>query len=89
MPTEAPTEAWDRKVRDLAQQTGISTRSAIRVIDAGQLPAKKFGKSVRLRQSDIDAYIERSNRPASAREAPTVDLSPPARRRRGRPRVEA
>lgn len=41
-----------------AERLGITPRTLYRFIDEGQLPAYKFGRVIRLKQSDVDAYIE-------------------------------
>ncbi|MEX2533325.1 MAG: helix-turn-helix domain-containing protein [Nitriliruptoraceae bacterium] len=44
--------------RDAAQKLGITTRTLYRLIDDGQVPAHKFGRVIRLKDSDIDAFID-------------------------------
>ena len=41
-----------------ADHLGITPRPPYRFIDEGQLPAYKFGRVIRLKQSDVDTYIE-------------------------------
>lgn len=41
-----------------AERLGITSRTLYRFIDEGQLPAFKFGRVIRLKKSDVDAYIE-------------------------------
>ncbi len=41
-----------------AERLGITPRTLYRFIDEGQLPAYKFGRVIRLKQADVDAYIE-------------------------------
>lgn len=43
-----------------ADYLGITTRTLYRLIDAGQVPAYKFGRVIRLKQADIDAFIAAS-----------------------------
>ncbi len=43
-----------------AKYLGITNRTLYRLIDAGEVPAYKFGRVIRLKQSDIDAFIEAS-----------------------------
>lgn len=64
----------DPKLRmtDTAEVLNISRRSVIRLIDSGDLPSFKFGGSVRISESDLLAYIERSRR----------DVAPPTPPRR-------
>lgn len=42
-----------------ARRLGITPRTLYRFIDEGELPAYRFGRVIRLKQSDVDAYIER------------------------------
>lgn len=37
---------------------GITTRTLYRFIDEGQLPAYRFGRVIRLRASEVDAFID-------------------------------
>jgi len=41
-----------------AERLGITPRTLYRFIDEGQLPAYKFGRVIRLKQTDVDAYID-------------------------------
>ena len=41
-----------------AKRLGVTSRTLYRFIDEGQLPAHKFGRVIRLKQADVDAYIE-------------------------------
>lgn len=41
-----------------AERLGITARTLYRFIDEGQVAAYKFGRVIRLKQSDVDAYIE-------------------------------
>lgn len=41
-----------------AARLGITPRTLYRFIDEGQLPAFKFGRVLRLKKTDVDAYIE-------------------------------
>lgn len=50
--------------RDTAERLGITLRTLYRFIDEGQLPAYKFGRVIRIKEPDVDAFIE------SARIAP-------------------
>ena len=46
--------------RAAADQLGITTRTLYRLIDGGKIPAYKFGRVIRLRQSEVEAFIEDS-----------------------------
>lgn len=41
-----------------ARRLGITARTLYRFIDEGDLPAYRFGRVIRLKQDDVDAYIE-------------------------------
>lgn len=43
---------------DAAKALGITPRTLYRFIDAGDLPAYRFGRVIRVKQSDVDAFIE-------------------------------
>lgn len=43
-----------------AKDLGISQRTLYRLINEGQVPAYKFGRVIRLREDEVDAFIERS-----------------------------
>lgn len=46
--------------REAAERVGVTQRTLYRFIDKGQLPAYKFGRVIRVKVSDIDAFIERN-----------------------------
>ena len=43
-----------------AAHLGITTRTLYRFVDEGSLPAYKMGRVFRLKQADVDAFIEHS-----------------------------
>ena len=45
---------------EAARHLGITPRTLYRLIDEGQITAYKFGRVIRLKQSDITAFIESS-----------------------------
>jgi excisionase family DNA binding protein len=45
---------------EAARYLGITPRTLYRFIDEGQVPAYKMGRVIRLKVSDLDAFIERS-----------------------------
>ncbi|HEX2046385.1 MAG TPA: helix-turn-helix domain-containing protein [Acidimicrobiales bacterium] len=47
---------------DAARRLDISTRELYRLIDEGALPAYKFGRVIRLRAADVEAYRARGDR---------------------------
>ncbi len=46
--------------REAAGELGITTRTLYRLIDSDQIPAYKFGRVIRLKAEEVDAFIERS-----------------------------
>lgn len=44
--------------KEAAARLGITLRSLYRFIDGGELAAYKFGRVIRLKEDDIDRYIE-------------------------------
>ena len=46
-------------VNEVADVTRISTMTVYRLIKSGELPAVKIGKSFRVREEDLDAYLAR------------------------------
>jgi excisionase family DNA binding protein len=42
-----------------AQRLGVTPRTLYRFIDEGQLPGYRMGRVIRLKQADVDAYVER------------------------------
>jgi excisionase family DNA binding protein len=45
---------------EVAEYLGVNTRTLYRMIDEGELPAYKFGRVIRLQQSDVTAFLERA-----------------------------
>lgn len=43
-----------------AEYLGITPRTLYRLIDESELPAYKFGRVIRLKQHDVDAFVEGS-----------------------------
>ena len=44
--------------KEAAAQLGITLRSLYRFIDEGELAAYKFGRVIRLKEEDVERYIE-------------------------------
>lgn len=44
--------------QDTCALLGVTLRTLYRLIDSGQLAAYKVGRVIRLRQPDVDAYLE-------------------------------
>jgi excisionase family DNA binding protein len=45
---------------EAAKFLGITPRTLYRFIDEGQLPGYRFGRVIRLKQDDVEAFIESS-----------------------------
>ncbi len=43
-----------------AKRLGVTTRTLYRFINEGGLPAYRMGRVIRVKQSDVDVFIERS-----------------------------
>ena len=43
---------------DAAKALGITPRTLYRFIDQGELTAYRFGRVIRIKQADVDAFIE-------------------------------
>jgi excisionase family DNA binding protein len=41
-----------------AAHLGVGTRTLYKFIDEGKLPGYKFGRVIRLKRSDVDAFLE-------------------------------
>ena len=46
--------------KEAAERLGVTLRSLYRFIDEGGLAAYKFGRVIRLQESDVEAFIESS-----------------------------
>ena len=46
--------------KEAAEHLGVTLRSLYRFIDEGGLTAYKFGRVIRLKESDVDTFIEAS-----------------------------
>jgi excisionase family DNA binding protein len=44
--------------KEAAGRLGVTLRSLYRFIDEGDLTAYKFGRVIRLKQADVDRYVE-------------------------------
>jgi len=43
---------------EVAEQLRVSTMTVYRLIKSGELPAARISNSFRLREADVDAYLE-------------------------------
>jgi excisionase family DNA binding protein len=46
--------------RETAERLGVTLRTLYRFIDEGQIAAYKLGRVIRLKEQDVDAFIEAS-----------------------------
>jgi excisionase family DNA binding protein len=44
---------------ETARRLGVTPRTLYRFIDEGQLPAYRFGRVIRLQESEVEEFIER------------------------------
>ena len=44
--------------RETSARLGVTLRTLYRFIDEGQIPAYKLGRVIRLKESDVEAFIE-------------------------------
>ena len=44
-------------VAELAQQLRVSNMTVYRLVQSGQLPATRVGRSYRIREEDVDRYL--------------------------------
>ena len=44
--------------KEAARRLGITTRTLYRLIDSGQIPAYKFGRVIRLQESEVHEFID-------------------------------
>lgn len=54
---EPSTIVW-LNTEEAARRLGITTRTLYRFIDKGELAAYRFGRVFRLKQADVDAFID-------------------------------
>lgn len=43
---------------EAAKRLGVTPRTLYRFIDEGQIPGYRFGRVIRLREHEVDAFIE-------------------------------
>ena len=43
--------------KEASERLGLTLRTLYRLIDEGQLAAYKFGRVIRLKEADVDAFI--------------------------------
>jgi excisionase family DNA binding protein len=55
----SPDAVW-LSSQDAAKRLGVTARTLYRFIDQGDLPAYRLGRVIRLKLTDVDAFIESS-----------------------------
>ncbi len=55
--SDSPEIAW-LSTADAARRLGVTPRTLYRFIDEGQLPAYRFGRVIRLKEDEVDRFIE-------------------------------
>lgn len=64
---------------EAARRLGITPRTLYRFIDEGQLPAYRFGRVIRLKEDEVDQFIEQCRIPPGTLEhlypEPVTDTS--------------
>lgn len=55
--SESDEIAW-LNTDEAARRLGITTRTLYRFIDKGRIPAYRFGRVFRLKQTDVDTFID-------------------------------
>ena len=53
-----PEELQWLSTADAAHRLGITPRTLYRFIDEGQVPAYRFGRVIRLKKHEVDAFID-------------------------------
>src|SRR5664279_3146532 len=48
---------------ETARRLGVTPRTLYRFIDEGQLPAYRFGRVIRLKETEVEEFIERCRTP--------------------------
>ena len=74
MPSSADIE-W-LSTQEASRRLGITTRTLYRFVDQGDLPAYRMGRVIRLKATDIDAFIEGSRIEPGTLEHLYPDTSP-------------
>lgn len=44
--------------QESAERLGVTLRTLYRFVDEGQIPAYKFGRVIRLKAADVEAFID-------------------------------
>ncbi len=68
IPRMADDEIQWMSTGEAARRLGVTVRTLYRLIDEAQLPAYKFGRVIRLQETEIDAFIKASRIPPGSLE---------------------
>lgn len=55
-----PSQGRWLSTKEASELLGVNLRTLYRFIDEGELPAYKFGRVIRLKEDDVDTFIERA-----------------------------
>ena len=55
----APVAAELLSLADVARRLGVTEADVMAIVESGELPAKKIGAAVRVKRSELDAYLSR------------------------------
>ncbi len=66
---------------ETAKRLGITPRTLYRFIDDGKIPAYRFGRVIRLKESEVAEFIEQSRIVPGTLEPASLDAGEVARRR--------
>lgn len=66
------TEAWFSSLQDAAERIDLHPRTLRRAIAAGELPGYKFGRALRVRLDELDAWAESKAMPNPRTTRPTI-----------------
>ncbi len=50
-------------IKQVAEMINVSVRTVYRLLENNELPSYKLGGSLRMKQSDVEVYIERNKQP--------------------------
>jgi excisionase family DNA binding protein len=70
--------------KEAAEHLGVTLRSLYRFIDEGTLPAYKFGRVIRLKEDDVEGFIETCRIPPGSLDHLYPELKGPAERSNAR-----
>lgn len=54
--------------KEASERLGVTLRTLYRFLDEGQVPGYKFGRVIRLKEADVEGFIEASRIPPGSLE---------------------